>query len=107
MPTATNSSTIRGFTRKIRGAWQLNEAQAKRLREYVERGGFIMLDDSFGDREWATMKEGVQMILPDRPIEDLPDGDAIFHLVFDLDDRIKCWERGTSGDGADSSHRTW
>ncbi len=71
------------------GAWQLNEAQAKRLREYVERGGFIMLDDSFGDREWATMKEGVQMILPDRPIEDLPDGDAIFHLVYDLDDRTQ------------------
>lgn len=71
------------------GAWQLNEAQAQKLREYVQRGGFIMLDDSWGDREWATMAEGVHMILPGRPIEDLANDDEIFRVVYDLSQRVQ------------------
>jgi Domain of unknown function (DUF4159) len=71
------------------GAWQLSEAQAKRLREYIERGGFIMLDDSWGDREWANMAAGVHMILPNHPIEDLPDSDPIFHIVYDIGHKVQ------------------
>lgn len=71
------------------GAWRLNRAQANRLRQYVERGGFIMLDDSWGDREWATMEAGVEMILPGHSIEDLPDNATIFHVVYDLNDRVQ------------------
>ena len=53
------------------GAWHLSEEQAARLREYLLRGGFLMVDDSHGDYEWQTFLAGMQMIFPDRPIEDL------------------------------------
>jgi Domain of unknown function (DUF4159) len=68
------------------GAWRLSDGEIKQLREYIYRGGFIMLDDSWGDQEWAVMAEGVQQILPGRPIEDIPPNDPIFHTVYDLVD---------------------
>jgi Domain of unknown function (DUF4159) len=71
------------------GAWEFTDAQAKRLREYLMRGGFMMVDDSHGDSEWETVVEGLHMILPGRPIEDLANPDEIFHVVYDLDDRVQ------------------
>jgi hypothetical protein len=71
------------------GAWKMSPEQAGRLREYLLRGGFFMVDDSHGDYEWQTFLDGMRMIFPDRPIEDLKDGDEIFHVVYDLDDRIQ------------------
>jgi hypothetical protein len=31
----------------------------------------------------------IRLVFPDRPIVDIPDSDAIFHTVFDLDDRFQ------------------
>jgi hypothetical protein len=71
------------------GAWEFTPPQASRLRDYLMRGGFMMVDDSHGDSEWETVVEGLHMILPGRPIEDLANQDEIFHIVYDLDDRVQ------------------
>jgi hypothetical protein len=71
------------------GAWHLSEEQAARLREYLLRGGFLMVDDSHGDYEWQTFLAGIHMVFPDRPIEDLKNQDEIFHVFYDLDDRVQ------------------
>jgi hypothetical protein len=71
------------------GAWRLSEDQAARLREYLLRGGFLMIDDSHGDSEWQTFVDGMHMVLPGRPIEDLTNQDEILHVVYDLDDRVQ------------------
>jgi len=71
------------------GGWVLSRAQAARLREYLLRGGFMMVDDSHGDSEWQIMAAGMRMILPGRPIEDLANQDEILHVVYDLDDRVQ------------------
>ena len=36
------------------GHWNLTDAQAKALREYLDRGGFFMCDDFHGTEEWAV-----------------------------------------------------
>jgi Domain of unknown function (DUF4159) len=71
------------------GAWSMSEAQATRLRQYLLRGGFIMLDDTHGDYEWNNLLAGVHMIFPDRPIEELTDQDELFHVLYDLDERFQ------------------
>lgn len=71
------------------GAWSISEAQAARLREFLQRGGFMFIDDSHGDAEWQVALRGLREILPDRPIEDLTDKDEIFHIAYDLDDRVQ------------------
>jgi hypothetical protein len=71
------------------GYWSLSDAQAAKLREYLLRGGFLMLDDTHGDQEWNVLAEGMHRVFPDHPIEDLTDQDQIFHVLYDLDDRIQ------------------
>ncbi len=34
------------------GYWELNEPQANKLRDYLLRGGFLMIDDFHGTYEW-------------------------------------------------------
>ncbi len=71
------------------GGWQISSAQGARLREYFARGGFMMLEDSHGDYEWERLMEGVRMILPNAKVEDLPNDDPLFHVMYDLDDRFQ------------------
>jgi hypothetical protein len=71
------------------GHWDLTEQQAAKLREYLTRGGFLMVDDFHGSQEWAVFLESMQRVFPDRPVVDIPSSDQIFHTFWDLDDRIQ------------------
>jgi hypothetical protein len=71
------------------GDWKLTEAQAASLREYLLRGGFIMLDDFWGTEEWNRFAESMQRVFPDRPIVEIANDDPIFHIVYDLDERYQ------------------
>lgn len=69
------------------GQWDLSDAQAAQLREYLLRGGFLMVDDFHGTREWSIFVDSMQRVFPDRPIVDLTDDDPIFHTFWDLENR--------------------
>jgi Domain of unknown function (DUF4159) len=71
------------------GDWKLTNSQAKKLREYLLRGGFLMLDDFWGPEEWGRFMESMRLVFPDRPIVEIEDKDSIFHTVYDLDDRYQ------------------
>ena len=71
------------------GHWDLTENQAKKLREYLLRGGFFMCDDFHGTVEWEIFATSMRRVFPDRPIVEIENRDAIFHTVFDLDDRYQ------------------
>jgi hypothetical protein len=71
------------------GEWGLTDAQAKVLREYLLRGGFFMADDFHGTEEWAVFAETMHRVFPDRQIVEIEDSDAIFHTVYDLNDRYQ------------------
>jgi hypothetical protein len=71
------------------GDWMLNAAQAATLREYLLRGGFLYLDDFWGPEEYSRFAQSMSRVFPDRPVVDIPGEDAIFHAVYDLDDRYQ------------------
>jgi hypothetical protein len=71
------------------GWWTISEEQAARMREYLLKGGFMMIDDSHGDYEWDNFMRGMLMIFPNRAVEDLKDADEIFHIMYDLDERFQ------------------
>jgi hypothetical protein len=77
------------------GSWQLTDAQAKTLREFLLRGGFFMADDFWGDEGWAVFLQSMRRVLPDRQIVELQNGDAIFHAVYDLNDRYQVASEGS------------
>jgi hypothetical protein len=71
------------------GHWQLTDSQVKALREYLLRGGFLMVDDFHGTEEWAIFMESMKKVFPDRAVVDLDDSDPIFHTIYDLDGRYQ------------------
>jgi hypothetical protein len=71
------------------GFWDPTDEQAKKLREYLLRGGFFMTDDNHGTQEWAIFTRGMKKVFPDRPIVDIPNDDPIFHVLYDLSDRFQ------------------
>jgi len=88
------------------GAWDLTDAQALKLREYLMRGGFLLCDSFYGTIEWQGFVRGMSRVFPDRPIIELPDSHPIFHSVYDLSDmpQIPTWQHlphGYRNDGAE------
>lgn len=71
------------------GHWELSDPQARKLREYLDRGGFLMVDDFHGTREWEVFMLSLRRVFPDRQVVDIPNGDPIFHMLSDLKDRIQ------------------
>ena len=67
------------------GYWYLSDTEAQLLREYLLRGGFLMVDDFHGSREWDGFVRSMQRVFPDRPIVDIPDDDEVLHALYDLD----------------------
>jgi len=77
------------------GHWNLPNDQAAQLREFLLRGGFLMVDDFHGSEtyrgvnEWEVFLAGITKVFPDRSIEDLENGDPIFHTIYDLSERFQ------------------
>jgi len=69
------------------GTMELSEAQTNRLRDYLLRGGFFVIDDFWGSTAWEACAQTMHRLFPDRPIVDLTDNDSVFHAVYNLKDR--------------------
>jgi hypothetical protein len=87
------------------GAWDLTDAQARKLRDYLLRGGFLLCDSFYGTIEWEGFVAGIGRVFPDRPIVELSDEHPIFHSVYDLTERpqVPTWQHlpvGYRNDGA-------
>jgi hypothetical protein len=71
------------------GHWDLTDAQCKKIREFLLRGGFLMVDDFHGTQEWDVFIASMSRIFPERPIVELDNKDALFHTLYDLDERFQ------------------
>lgn len=71
------------------GRWYLDDREAERLREYLLRGGFLMVDDFHGTYEWASFLDSMQRVFPSREIIEIPENDPLLHTLYDLDQRTQ------------------
>ena len=67
------------------GMMWLTDEEVKNFREFVDRGGFVMIDDFDGPRQWAVMKQNLDRVFPDRPMVRLDDTHKILHTYYDID----------------------
>ncbi len=67
------------------GVWSPTVEEASRLREYLMRGGFLVIDDFHGTYQWSVVVAALQKYCPGYPIVDLTPDDGIFHALYDLD----------------------
>ena len=85
------------------GTIGLSEAEAARLRLYLEKGGFMWVDDFWGDAAWEQWSREFAKVMPppDYSIEDVPLTDPILHSMFEVKrvpqvSNIRFW-RATGG----------
>ena len=93
------------------GTLYLNDDEVVALRKYLLNGGFLMVDDFWGEQEWEGMAEEIKKVFPNREWVELPLTHPIYHCVFEITSKaqvpgIDHWRRtggDTSEQGADSA----
>jgi hypothetical protein len=69
------------------GRLVFSEEEVKCLRSYLLNGGFLMVDDFWGEAEWDNFYYEIKRVFPDREPVELPLSHPIFHAVFDLKEK--------------------
>jgi hypothetical protein len=69
--------------------WSFTDEEAKRLHDYLLKGGFLMVDDFHGEDDWQRFMAGMRQVLPDAPVEDLKDEDEIYHVLYDINEKFQ------------------
>ena len=78
---------------------RLTSAEARNLREYLLRGGFILVDDFHGQHQWLHFYEQFKRIFPEREPEDIPLSHPLFHCFYHIDELIQIPGSGFVGGG--------
>lgn len=93
------------------GALEFSEEEISALRKYLLRGGFLLVDDFWGNEEWANWEYEINRVFPEDQWRhgDIPLDHPIFSCVFILKEvpqvpAIGIWEyRGVTYErGADT-----
>jgi hypothetical protein len=68
------------------GTIGLSPEEAAALRLYLLKGGFLWVDDFWGDAAWEQWTHELAKAMPPNefPIEDVPLSDPIFHSMFEV-----------------------
>ena len=71
------------------GDMALSDAEVNGLRDYLESGGFLVVDDFWGSWEWANFDSEIRRVLPEYPIVEVPLDHPIFHMVYNIGEVIQ------------------
>jgi len=71
------------------GSWGFSADQAARMREYLLRGGFLMVDDFHGEAEWSDFMVGMQEIFPEGEVVDVPAQDLLYSMPYPIKERVQ------------------
>lgn len=68
------------------GSITLSQPERDGLKTYLLRGGFLMVDDFWGEEEWANWVYEFDQVLPpeEYPRFEIPLDHPIYHMVFDI-----------------------
>jgi hypothetical protein len=66
------------------GYWVPTEAEAKGLRDWLARGGFLVIDDFFFQQQWDVMERSMRMVIPGVRFFRLDISHPIFNSFFTL-----------------------
>ena len=66
------------------GYMDLTQEEVRGLRDYLNAGGMMVVDDFWGSREWAQFEYNMRRVLPGRPIVELPPEHPLFTTFYDI-----------------------
>jgi hypothetical protein len=65
------------------GFWTMNDEEAKRLRSYLLKGGFLIFDD-FEQEQWYNFEEQMMRVLPEHRLVEIKVDHPIFNSFFEM-----------------------
>jgi hypothetical protein len=71
------------------GYWDLRDREIARLREYLLRGGFLVVDDFYGPQDWTVFRDSMERTLPGRPIIDIENDDRLMNVLYSITERVQ------------------
>ena len=89
------------------GSALITPPEAEALRSYLRKGGFLWVDDAWGDYAWQHWVEELRKILPaaEYPIFDVPLNHSILHTLFDAKRIPQIPAIGNAGPGGRTDER--
>jgi hypothetical protein len=70
------------------GEMDLTAQEAENLREYIRRGGFLLIDDFDGQWQLSNFQSQMRQVFPERGFTPMTIEEPIFDLVFRLEDLL-------------------
>ena len=67
------------------GFWRITDSEATSLRQYLLKGGFLILDD-FEGNQWYNMEAQLKHAMPDHQLIEVGPDHPVFSSLFELDD---------------------
>ena len=77
------------------GYWDLSDPEIARLREYLLRGGFLVVDDFWSGEEWEIFRRTMDRALPNHSITDLAEADPVMHVLYDIQEKDRTFIPGS------------
>lgn len=77
------------------GWWGLTDQETARLREYLLRGGFLVVDDFWGEDCWEVFRSTMDRVFPRQSITDIAETDSVMHVLYDIQDKDRTFIPGT------------
>ncbi|MDE2805748.1 MAG: DUF4159 domain-containing protein [Gemmatimonadota bacterium] len=71
------------------GYMSLSAGEIEGLRDYLKAGGFLVIDDFWGTREWAQFEYQMSLVFPQHPIIDLELDHPVFNTFYDIDEILQ------------------
>jgi hypothetical protein len=65
------------------GYWVMTDEEAKGLRAYLLKGGFVIFDD-FRDAGWDPFEQNMHRVLPEAKVVNMDPSHPIFHSFFEI-----------------------
>ena len=67
------------------GYWYPNDSEVLGLRQYLQKGGFLIIDDFHFQNEWAVFERAMRRVLPGGLIRPLDISHPIFNTFFRIE----------------------
>ncbi len=71
------------------GALSFTDEEVVAMRNYLENGGFLLLDDFWGEDEWANCEEVIKQVLPNRTFGEIPLTHPLYRSVFTIKEKAQ------------------
>jgi hypothetical protein len=70
--------------------WQMTDREAAALRAYIQKGGFVIVDDfkatgDFGSPGWDVFEANMKRVIPNARFLEMPPSHPVFHSFFEIE----------------------